>query len=484
MRILFLFIVFICAQNFPQHVNNEIRNFFKDLIANTDDLSKYINNSEMTKSERLGIQYEGIKNKFLISFDIDETIKNEIREYKTSYLLKEEKLDEDFSKITFFVQSRNYSKEFYFKDNKLISPAYYFTSGWKNFKTKFFDFFISDPTIFNDYSAETLENYIAVMAGLLQLDENQREVLEENKIIYILCRDEDEIKKLTGFATRGIYMLAFDEIITTYNCHFHELAHLLINFKLKSLPLYSLPFFQEGFAVAAGGRGGLSRNVLFDAGYFLQKLGIIKFNSILTKEEFLSEDASTTYPAAGLYSLFLMKQYGIDSYLKLYRKYCGTESFVSEIKVNSLMLPPIDEFEKFIDSLKSGALVSIDIQDKNVKNISEGPFYSIREAENYYVISLRSNIVLTPKETPDRYISKKFAEVFPEIKYQGEKYLITASSREINVYNLYTNILIASYTAGFSLDNKEVPSAKGLFKFMIKKDAFDEKLESLGVSAY
>lgn len=484
MRILFLFIAFLCAQNFPQQINKEIRDFFKDLIADADDLSKYLNKSELAESERLGIQYEGIKNKFLISFDIDKQVKDEIRESKTSYLLKEEMLDEDFSKITFFVQSRNYSKEFYFKGNKFISPAYYFTSGWKNFKTKYFDFFISDSSLFNDHSVEALDNYISIMADLLQLGENQRKLLEDEKIIYILCRDEDEIKKLTGFATRGIYILAFDEIITTYNCHFHELAHLLINFKLKTLPLYTLPFLQEGFAVASGGRGGLSRNVLFDAGYFLQKSGIIKFNAILTKEVFLSEDASMTYPAAGLYSLFLMKQFGIESYLKLYKKYSGTENFVSEIKVNSLMLPPADQFEKFIDSLKSGSLVSIDVPDKNVKIISEGPFYSISQTENHYIISLRRNILFTPKEIPNGYKSKKFAEVFPEIKYQGEKYLITASSREIDVYNLYSNILIASYSAGFSLDNKEVPSGKGLFKFMIRKDAFEENLESLVISGY
>jgi hypothetical protein len=148
------------------------------------------------------------------------------------------------------------------------------------------------------------------------------------------------------------------------------------------------------------------------------------------------------------------------------------------------MLPPIDQFDKFIDSLKGGSPVSIYVPDKNAKKISEGSFYSISKAENHYIISLRKNILFTPKEIPNGYKSKKFAEVFPEIKYQGEKYLITASSREINVYNLYTNILIASYTAGFSLDNKEVTTGKGLFKFMIRKDTFEENLESLGISGY
>ncbi|HVO75571.1 MAG TPA: hypothetical protein VMT35_16190 [Ignavibacteriaceae bacterium] len=481
--ILFLFLILLNSYSFPQEIDRNIKDFFEDLIANSEDLSKYLDKSELDRSQRLDINYEGIKNKFLISFDVDDSIKNEIKRDKISYQLEEEKHDKGFTKVTFLVPSRNYSKEFYFKDDKLVSPAFYFCSGWKNFQTKYFDFFISDPSLFNDYSAKALENYISTMAGLLQLDVGQKKILEEKKIIYILCRDEDEIKKLTGFATRGIYILAYDEIITTYNCHFHELAHLLINFKLKTLPLHTLPFFQEGFAVAAGGRGGLSRNVLFDAGYFLQKSGIIRFNSILTKDDFLSEDASMTYPVAGLYSLFLLNQYGIESYLKLYRKYSGTENFTTGIEVNSLMLPPADKFEKFTDSLKSSGLISIDIPNKKSKIISEGSSYSIGRMDEYFTISLRRNILFTPSNKLKGYKSKKFTEAFPEIKYIGEKYLITASSREIDVYNLYTNVLIASYTAGFTLDNKEVPSAGGFFKFMIRKDVFDEELESLSASS-
>jgi len=478
----FLLIIFFCSQSIPINIDDKIKSFFNDLIAGTADLSEYLLKSELEKSKRLGIEYEKVKNKFIISFDIDGQIKKEISEKKIQYELKQEKLNDGFSKVIFLVQSRNYSKEFYFKDNQLVSPVFYFTSSWKNFKTKYFNLFISDTSLFNDYSIGALENYISTMAELLQFDENRKKLLEEKKIIYILCRDEEEIKKLTGFATRGIYILAYDEIITTYICHFHELAHLLINFKLQKLPIYTLPFFQEGFAVAAGGRGGLARNILFDAGYFLQKSGIIKFNSIITKEEFLSEDASITYPVAGLYSLFLMKEYGMESYLKLYKKYSGSEDFVSKIEASRLMLPSIEKFENFIDSIKKETAISFDIPDKNGKIVFEGPSYSITETEDNYIISLRRNILLTPANRQSGYKSKKFAETFPNVKYNGEKFLITASSREINVYNLYTNILIASYSAGFSLGNKEVPLEKGFFKFAIRKAFFDESLESMIIS--
>jgi hypothetical protein len=80
------------------------------------------------------------------------------------------------------------------------------------------------------------------------------------------------------------------------------------------------------------------------------------------------------------------------------------------------------------------------------------------------------------------YKSKKFEEVFPKTEYAGHKYLIKAGSREVNIYNLYTNILIASYSAGFTLDNKEVPNEDGYFIFYVKKDVFEEEIEKLVIS--
>ncbi len=159
------------------------------------------------------------------------------------------------------------------------------------------------------------------MVKLLQINKDRVNLLQKEKINYILCKDENEIKTISGFDTRGIYILAYDEVITTFNTHYHELSHLLMNFKLQNLPLYTLPFFQEGFAVAVGGRGGIGRNILLNIGYFLEKSNYLKFNSILSKKDFVSENASMAYPAAGLYNYFLISNYGINSYIKLYLKY-------------------------------------------------------------------------------------------------------------------------------------------------------------------
>ena len=49
-----------------------------------------------------------------------------------------------------------------------------------------------------------------------------------------LYPDENEVESITGFKAKGIAMLGSDEIVTSYQTHFHEVAHLLINFKLKT----------------------------------------------------------------------------------------------------------------------------------------------------------------------------------------------------------------------------------------------------------
>jgi hypothetical protein len=94
-------------------------------------------------------------------------------------------------------------------------------------------------------------------------------------------------------------------------------------------------------------------------------------------------------------------------------------------------------------------------------------------------MKIRSNLLLKTANPLSNYKSKKFNEEFPSIEYGGYKYLIKADPREVNIYNFYTNILIASYSAGFSLKNKEVPKEEGYFIFYVRKEVFEEELGQL-----
>jgi hypothetical protein len=475
---LILFLCLFYGELSPQ--SNQIKNFYKALIENQTDLTKYVHPESLQKSKRLDINYEGIPNKFLISFDIDESIKERIKNKELSYQLEYEELTDNYQKVTFVINDKNYRREFFFKDDKLVSSTSYFTRKWEKRESQYFRIFLSDPLLFNNYSILDLDNFVNVMLILLNVEQGPKALLEKEKIDYILCKDENEIEKVSGFNTRGIYILAYDEIITTYNCHFHEIAHLLINFKLKNLPLYTLPFFQEGFATAMGGRGGLGRSVLLDVGFFLQKSGFIPFNSILTKTQFLSEDASMTYPVAALYNLFLIEELGITSYLSLYLKYSDSQEGISNLTIDSIKLPPMEKFNAYYDDYGQNEIIFA--ANETFSILSESNTWKIMESPNYYLIKIRSNLLLKSSDSPEGYISKKFNELFPGIKYDGYKYLIQVNSREINIYNLYTNILIASYSTGFTLDGKEVPAEEGYFIFYLKKDVFGEEIRNLIIS--
>lgn len=458
-----------------------IEEFFRDLINNSTELHNYLSKEELEKSNRLGIAYENVKDKFLISFDIEPKVKEQIKLGNLKYEIKTETLEEDFWRAVFIVNEINLRKEFYFRKNKLISPSSYFTNNWLQQSSKYFRLIYSNPSLINEYTVIQLDSFIDKMIEELKIPNEESKVLRDKKIHYILCKDADEIEKLSGFNTRGIYILAYDEIITTYNFHVHEISHLLINYKLKQLPLYTLPILQEGFATAFGGRGGLAPNVLIDMGRFLVKSNFLQANSIFTKKNFMLEDASLTYPVSALFSSFLINDIGIEEYLKVYKKFSGDDNFVATVDPDFMFKDFAKRFDDFLTNDKNKTDISLNHDDSG-KNIINGEFGSIKETGEEYFIETKINLLLSNSSIPADYQSKKWNDLFENAKYSGEKYLITVNSKEVNVYNLFTNNLIASYSSGFSQTGKTIPYENGFYKFSINKNIFDEDLASLQIS--
>lgn len=474
------FIFILSGSKIPaQSAVSPEQEFIKSLLSDTSDVSRYLDKNDLQKSERLGIRYEGVRYKFLISYDIDPVIKDQVQRDIYTYKVSNEKLEDDFSKITFSTNEADYKKEFYFRGGRLTDPSNYFTRKWHQYDSKYFRILASDASLYNNYSVFQLDNFTDALLRLLRFTNEDKQLLEKNKVYYILCRDQEEIKRITGFDTRGIYILAYDQIITTYNCHFHELAHLLINMKLKRLPLYTLPLFQEGFATATGGRGGISRDVLLDIGRYLQKSGFVQLNSILTKKDFQQEDASMTYPVAAVYNYFLMNEYGMEPYLELYLNNSGSEGMVAGFEASDIKLPPLEKFTAFIETYREKSGVSPDFNIKGATVVYEGNAGMVYLSGDNYIFRIRKNMLLTDKNPLLSYKSRKFAELFPGTTYRGQKYLITADSMEVNVYNLFTNNLIASYAAGYSLSVRKVTSENGYFTFSVSKSVFDEELKEL-----
>jgi hypothetical protein len=319
------------------------------------------------------------------------------------------------------------------------------------------------------------------MSEILSFTEAERNQLKEKKIFYFLCKDEEEIQKVTGFTTRGIYILAQDYVITTFNTHYHELLHFLINYKLRKLPLYTHPFLQEGFAVAFGGRGGLEAHTISEMGVFLIKSGFANYKELLSKLDFQKTDASISYPISGLYSDFLIKNIGIENYLKLYKKYSGNSEKVLSEKINEEDLLSDDKWILFIDSLSSQNPVKtiVDLNVSDYRPITQRNDFEVYENDEEYLFRIKDTLLISTPTILSNFKSKIFSQHFPNRNYNSEKYLIIANQNEISVYNLFSDNLSGKYVASFSLPYWTVPLKDGFYEFIIKKNLFDEELMEL-----
>ncbi|MBS1514856.1 MAG: hypothetical protein JSS63_07480 [Bacteroidetes bacterium] len=460
-KIILLVFLFVVSSNiYSQSSFSE--KFIHSLIFDEVLDKSFVDKEDLVYSNRLGIKYEVEKEKFLIGYDIDNEVKEKLILNEVKYFISEESLDNNFSKIIFTAPEINYSKDFYFLSGKLVNPIKYFTRGWKKLNGKYFQFLVSDERLFNDYCIKKLEDFVDKTSEILRLSNKEKNTLSKEKLLYVFCKNQDEIKSITGYASRGQFILNYDAVVTTYSCHYHEVAHFLINYKLKSLPLYLIPFLQEGFAVAVGGRGGQSAEVLADVGYYLARSGIVDYKNLFEAEGFKNEDATISYPIAGLFSRYLIVK-NVDEYLELYRKFSGSPAEINLIKLNMIDKNILANFEEFLKTYKVSEKITFDNRTNSQEIKTEKSFF------------------LTPVNPLEGYRSIKCVELIKDKEYKGEKYYFAINEAEINIYNLYSNELIASHVNSFSKNPAKYFNGKD-YEFYISKDLLDEDFNDLKIS--
>ncbi len=454
----FIFLIFVIAflssgsltwaqKNIPEE------KFISLLLNDSEEALPFISPEEIQTSVRLNINFQDVKNKLLLSFssslrhDIKEKInKGEAASFQTI------SLGDDYTKSVLNVPSLNYSVPFYFKNHKAIAALTYFTRNWKKQSGKYFDFLISDEKLFNSYCIDKLDEFVERTASLLKYTDTELQLLKEQKILYVFCSNQDEIANITGSVSKGRYLSELDAVVTTYSSHFHEVAHLLLNYKIKENSLYPLPFLQEGFAVATGGRGGQNNNVLNDVGYFIARYNYANYKSLFRYENFSREDPSISYPLAGIFSKYLLTTLSIKDYLSFYDQ--------STVDTSQKIF---NDFNQYIEQYNS------------FKDITFKPSVEFEE-----IIS-DSSFFLTPLNPLKNYSSTKFSELFKDKVYNGEKYYFSIDKKEINIYNLYSNELIASYVNSFA-DSPVDYFVNGKYRFYISKNLLDENFNDLEIS--
>jgi hypothetical protein len=468
MRLLYICIGLLLMHNsFAQTLSTETaERFCNALFTKSSQLEKYVLPEELRRSNRLGITYEGNPFKFLISNDIDSALCGLLLANPKNYSLHITPLEDGYSSLTIEIPAKGESREYFFKDSLLVSKPYYYARNWKILCGTYFDMYVSDTNLIHSVAIKELDAFVESTAAELNYSKDDLRQLREEKVLYYLCRDDNEIKQLTGFVTRGMYLIPYDYVISTYTCHLHELAHLLINFKIRYLKLFTHPFLQEGFAVAVGGRGGLDARVVLNSGLYLQRSGFLDYTEILTSRAFLSQDASVTYPLSGVYVKFLLSR-GADAFLNLYKKYSFSGS-IDDCVIDTSALPPHVDLQLYLASCVADCGISPGgTHDKDMKQVYAQDGNEVYEGATGSFCRVRDTLLIQEKNVPRNYRSKLFEQIFPARKYAGEHFAVCASENEISVYDFYTNNLDRQYSAGFSLNPQKVPKNNGAYEFGI-----------------
>lgn len=485
MKIFFKAILFIqiyilsfsISQVFSQPINDANASaFIKSLINNNDELEQYVNEEELIISKRLGIQYKDTKHKFLIGKDLQDDVRSGLQQQKLRYNYKITNLESNYSLILFSIPELNLSIKYYFLDSKLISPEEYFSRNWRTFESKYFVFHCSDETLTNDYAVTQMDSYLESSSETLNIKADE---FTTNKIHYYLCKNQDEIEEITGYKSRGICDLAYDCIISTYNNHAHELIHLLVNYRLKDNFLYVHPLLQEGIAVMLGGRGGITNHLILHSGYFLIKNNFVDIKDFFSRNNFFKEDASISYSASGLYISFLLKNLGVDKFFTLYSQN-GINT--KDLKEDVLFKTPLtdENWSAFITEYteqyqKSEQIFPVDTFN-NVKIIYDKSGLRISKEEEFYCLLTDCDILLKDTNNAENYVSSKFKEIYKNVPYNGEHFLITVKKEEISFYDLFTNSIIYQFSSGFDEKHRAITIKDGKYLFAIKKNLIENIL--------
>lgn len=453
--------------------------FFDALLYDKDNISDYINKDALTRSRALGITYTGVREKALLTYELPQKMQEDIVSGKHKLEITES-TEGKYSVVGITIPGYNYAKIYYF-DEGFIPPSEYMTRQWTKQESRYFKFRLEEPKYFNDYCIQRLDDFVDKMADTLGFTMEEREHLAKEKILYTFCVDEKGVERITGFRSKGMALLANEEIVTAYQTHFHEVAHILINYKLKTLGLFTLPFFMEGFAVAMGGRGGMASEVATDVGSYLQQTNFLTYDSIFTNEQFYSNDLNMSYAISGLYNKFLINELGIKKYLELYRKANGDLKHVSSITEEQIDLLGRDKFDAFLGKYNDQKIIYADGNDTLGTyidtSLSNGSFILTGDYIKFFVKD-KISIVSRDLFNSEAYYSRRFAELYKTDKECLYKYCITTSKESVDIYNLYNDELIYSYSSGLSVNPVVIPKQNDLFTFFIRLDIFGKDIEN------
>jgi len=454
---------------------------------------------QVCAARRLGIAYEGIQTKYDCASEVigalDYIRRGEVKVSIGDLLDRGEWVElrvilaglEDSVTVPYYLVP--YDREW-----RLSSMTFIVARRWPVRETRFARVFCSDSTRINGRALRELDEFVASMGRILDIPAERMERLAAEKIDYYLC-DDDAMDRLVDPAAQGMADLQFDALITRHLPHKHELAHLMVNYALDSLPLFTIPCLQEGAAVCLGGRWGKSPEVVFLLGRFALAEEFANLADILTFAGFHFEVGAPdlSYAASGLLCRFLIEEFGIGCFKRLYRELSGasatvrtmSQSRVQEtiVGVCGLSWTEIERrFADFWPQFEYAGLYPGIPPDRGAglcRVASPKLSATIHASASHYSFEIEAGgsqpngviIIADSAASVERsYQSRLFSRHFPRADYQGERYGIWFTDQEAGLYDYQTNTLMAKHVRSFSPGTEYWDPEKLIIRFYLDKN--------------
>ncbi len=187
----------------------------------------------------------------------------------------------------------------------------------------------------------------------------------ESLINYYLVNTPEEVAEMAGYQypvnglacilTKSVYAVYTDEIKCIGP---HEDAHLIS----EEFGISYSDFLSEGLAMHFDKCWWNVKNE-FLCKFFIDENNFIDPIKLLNNQEFYNYDCSITYPIAGAFTSYLIKNSGIENYKKIY-----TLENVNKINTQSAIYKELRLItNKFIDEIKN--TVIHDAEKESIKNV-------------------------------------------------------------------------------------------------------------------
>jgi len=381
----------------------------------------------------------------------------------------------DYSKVV-NGQAVEYTYYAYFDGNYfwLTYPQDYYCRDWPVLETKYFRIHYAPgrEAYLHEQARNEADRFIEALADSLDLSGEDLALIGDKKIEYFYCEDDSTVAKLTGHRVKGMLDLASNDLISAFFPHYHEIAHLLVNLKLRRLPLYTQPLLREGTAVYYGGRWGKGLPALNYLGAFLHTDSLVRVDSIITMSRFEAQAGTDmAYPVAGLFCSFLMDRMGRDRYFELYSDLSGpfdnlyamvapvVKRMVYEAAGADSWGGLLKDFDAYIAEVNGRRAVfrpgladrgKVVIDDERVRVRFDGDWISL-EFNGDDTAPPVGNLFFGHDAGLDGVGSELFDEQYRDGQtYNGYRWGVRFDGNEAGLYDYLTNRLIAKYIFGIT----------------------------------